>query len=80
MRHGSIGDDGLKTNYFSSGSKIVKQALWRTLVYLDQGFWRRWCLKGYSTFSTGGNFVQRSRTINAILVLDIMWNISVKLL
>ena len=41
--------------------------------------WRRCRLKRFSYFSSGGHFVQQSRTILAILEEDHPRNISVKL-
>ena len=49
-------------------------------IILKSGHWPRRChLKGFSIFSTGGHFVQRSRTILSILVEGHSMNISVKL-
>ena len=45
----------------------------RLLVYEDMLF------KGFSIFSSGGHFVQRNKTISAILVEGHPRNISVKL-
>ena len=53
-----------------SGEIILKSAHWPR---------RRCRLKGFSIFSFDGPFVQRSRTILAILVKGHPWNIPVKL-
>ena len=42
-------------------------------------FSKKMTFKGFSIFSSGGHFVQRSRTILAILVEGHLRNISVKL-
>ena len=47
------------------------------LSNLDQWYKRRCCLKIFLIWSSGGPFVQRSRTICAILVEGIIWNNSV---
>ena len=49
-------------------------------IILKSAHWprRRCCLKGFSIFSSDGHFVQRSRTILAILVEGHLRNITVK--
>ena len=49
---------------------ILKSASWP---------WLRYHFTGFSIFSSGSHFVQRSRTILAILVEDHPRNISMKL-
>ena len=69
----------MELNHFSNfGRRLSKEHFCEIILKLAH--WpRRCCLKGFSIFSSGGQFVQRSGTILAILVEGHSRNISVKL-
>ena len=62
---------------FSKGH--YEEKFCEVILNLDQLFRRRCLLKLFLIWSSGGPFVQRSRTILAILKEGIMWNFHVKL-
>ena len=61
------------------GRRYHEEQFCEIILNLDQWFKRRCCLKTFLIWSSGGPFVQGSRTICAILVEGIMRNNSVKL-
>ena len=61
------------------GRRHHEEKFCEIILNLDQWFKRRCCLKIFLIWSSGGSFVQRSGTICAILVEDIMSNNSVNL-
>ena len=61
------------------GRRYFEEQLFEIILNLDQLFIRRYCLKIFLIWSSGGPLVQRSVTICTILVKGIKRNISVKL-
>ena len=59
------------------GRKRQEEQFCDIILNLDQWFTKRCRLKIFLIWSSGGPFVQRSRTICAILVESTIWNISV---
>ena len=66
-------------NLCKFGRGYYEEQFWGTILNLDQWFRRRCRLKIFLIWSSGGPFVQRSRTVCAILEDGIKGNNSVKL-
>ena len=61
------------------GRRHHEEQFCEIILKLDQWFRQRCSLKIFLIYSSGGHFIQQSRTFYAILVEGIMRNISVKL-
>ena len=61
------------------GRRHHAEQFYENILNLDQWFSRRFCLKIFLIWSSGGPFIQQSGTICAILVKGIMRNNSMNL-
>ena len=68
-----------RNHLFNFGRGYQKEQFCEIILNLDQWFWRRCLKKIFLIWSSGSPFVQRSRTICAILVEGNMRNNSVNL-
>ena len=68
-----------RNHLFNFGRGYYEEQFCEIILNLDQWFRRRCLLNLFLIWSSGGPFVQRSRTICAILVEGIKRNNSVKL-
>ena len=71
---------GERNHLCNFGRRHHEKQCCEIILNLDQWFRRRSCLRIFLNLSSGSPFVQRSRTICAILVEGIMRNTSVQLL
>ena len=60
------------------GRRHCEEHFFEIILNLDQAFRRRGHIKIFLIYSSDGLFVQCSQTICAIMVVDLMRNISVK--